>query len=244
MALRNRLAKIPLKALPKTFSEAIKATRKLGVRYIWIDSLCIIQDSLEDWQRESVLMGKVYSNCLCTIAAADSKDCHGGLIQAPEGYAVLRSWSKDDSDTGMLLKPTVQLWDKVLEASPFNRRGWTLQERELSPRILYFTKDTMHFECREARGIGNLSLRHKYDDYELKPKGSWERNSTIRLCMDPIYTRNGGAEWLESSSLVPQKTVRSLARNGKGIDIPDESYRLKPIYSQQSRDSLASIFVS
>ena len=76
--LEEFLIRVP--ALPRTFVEAILASRKLGARYLWIDSLCIVQDDLDDWRRESSLMYEVYKNALCTIAATASSDSRGGLF--------------------------------------------------------------------------------------------------------------------------------------------------------------------
>ena len=61
---------IGISLLRRSFQDAIYATRKLGHRYIWIDSLCIIQDSIEDWTIEAAMMNKVYSMCECNIAAS------------------------------------------------------------------------------------------------------------------------------------------------------------------------------
>ncbi|EEU36127.1 uncharacterized protein NECHADRAFT_53005, partial [Fusarium vanettenii 77-13-4] len=63
---------IRMQSLPQTFQDAIKITRRLGFSYLWIDSLCIIQDSKEDWLREAALMGKIYKNAACNIAAPDA----------------------------------------------------------------------------------------------------------------------------------------------------------------------------
>jgi len=71
---------IPLNTLPKTFRESIIFTRLLGIRYLWIDSLCIAQDLLEDWRQEFGLMSKVYTNAVGNIAATASSDGDGGLF--------------------------------------------------------------------------------------------------------------------------------------------------------------------
>jgi Heterokaryon incompatibility protein (HET) len=60
--------------LPKTIYDAAKITRKLGLQYLWVDALCIIQDLVEDWQRESANMGNIYSNAFITIQASGAKD--------------------------------------------------------------------------------------------------------------------------------------------------------------------------
>jgi hypothetical protein len=71
---------IPTSSLPKTFADAIDLTRKLGIRYIWIDALCIVQDSKEDWEREAAIMSDVYQGSYLNIAAIDSLDANGGCF--------------------------------------------------------------------------------------------------------------------------------------------------------------------
>ncbi|KAH8600698.1 heterokaryon incompatibility protein-domain-containing protein, partial [Bisporella sp. PMI_857] len=66
--------------LPKTFQDTILVAQRLNISYIWIDSLCIIQDSAEDWQAESAIMGQIYSNCTLNIAAAGASDGSVGLF--------------------------------------------------------------------------------------------------------------------------------------------------------------------
>lgn len=72
------MVKIP--TLPRTFEDAIAFARKLRIRYLWIDSLCIIQGDTEDWQMECSIMDKVYQNSFCNLAATVSIDSHGGLF--------------------------------------------------------------------------------------------------------------------------------------------------------------------
>ena len=73
---------VDISRITKTFREAMEMTVRLGVRYLWIDSLCIIQDSTagEDWKRESRLMGDVYQNALCNLGATKAKDGKDGLF--------------------------------------------------------------------------------------------------------------------------------------------------------------------
>jgi hypothetical protein len=71
---------VPYELLPPTFRDAIRLTRRLGFVYIWIDSLCIIQDSAEDWNHEARLMGKIYTNATCNIAASDAPDSSHGCL--------------------------------------------------------------------------------------------------------------------------------------------------------------------
>jgi hypothetical protein len=72
---------IPLERLPRNFLDAVLVTVHLGFKFLWIDSLCIIQDSETDWQQESMKMGKVYRHARCTIAAVEARNSHGGLFR-------------------------------------------------------------------------------------------------------------------------------------------------------------------
>jgi hypothetical protein len=69
-----------ISSLPKTFQDAICVTRRLGIKYLRIDALCIIQDSEEDWRREASLMERVYAEAYLNIAATASKRWFGGVV--------------------------------------------------------------------------------------------------------------------------------------------------------------------
>ena len=79
--IEDRLKSIPMNILPRTFRDAVKVTRGLGLRYIWIDSLCIIQDSKSDWEQEAAQMADIYKGSYVTIAAEGSRDSHGGILR-------------------------------------------------------------------------------------------------------------------------------------------------------------------
>ena len=74
-------SKILLASLCKTFQDAVLATCSLGYRFLWIDSLCIVQDDEDDWRRESALMSEVYGNAVVNLAATDAEDGSGGLFR-------------------------------------------------------------------------------------------------------------------------------------------------------------------
>lgn len=116
----------------KNFSDAFEVTRRLGVRYIWIDSLCIIQES-EDWKIEAPLMHQVYRNSYCNIAASDSTDSEGGLFRfrTLEDVALARFPFSGEIPTGNLagvwrIVPA-DLWDRSLLDHVLYGRGWVFQ---------------------------------------------------------------------------------------------------------------------
>ncbi|RSL64595.1 hypothetical protein CEP53_003997 [Fusarium sp. AF-6] len=140
---------IPHDLLPLNFQEAIKVTRELRISYLWIDSLCIVQDDLEDWKREAGRMGQVFSNAYCTIAATSA-------AASDEGFLTRRTdsplFATIETPGGGILHVSEFMEDyhQDLEQAPLNTRGWVLQERALSRRTLHFTKTQVYWECGEG----------------------------------------------------------------------------------------------
>jgi len=185
MALRTGFA---IKDLPKTFREAIQFTRALSVQYLWIDSLCIMQDSLEDWRHQSALMGEIYKNCFCNLAATGSSNSQGGIfverdlnISRPFNMAIMaKSLDREIAHQGRYYVWDAGLWRNHMETAPLNRRGWVLQERLLAPRIIHFSK-YVFWECKslaasEIMPTGERYIEHL--DHETSTRSScclWKR---------------------------------------------------------------------
>ena len=182
--------------LPKTFRDAITITKKLGIRYLWIDCLCIIQDDRKDWERESATMGEVYKNSYLTISASDAHDSSSGFLQLRKsesyvspattslGYDTPRIISEGDACSISYFARSIQSGDieriaslqffqewmpgsqshspqrteigrfgkdfDPIAASHLSTRGWTLQERLLSPRTIHYTADQLYYECENG----------------------------------------------------------------------------------------------
>jgi hypothetical protein len=142
--------------LPKTFQDAIAITRRLGVRFLWIDSLCIIQDSEEDWAKESSMMGNVYQNGICNIAATGAADGSAGCFMKRDPILAQNCRIKIDATLSKVrLKPGIydlvpeKLWEDGLSTAPLNQRAWVVQERILAPRVLHFSGNQLFWECNE-----------------------------------------------------------------------------------------------
>ncbi|KAH8807667.1 heterokaryon incompatibility protein-domain-containing protein [Xylogone sp. PMI_703] len=135
--------------LPRTFQDAIKLTLQLGVSYIWIDSLCIIQDSTSDWLHEAQRMATVYTFSYLTIAASASISSATGLtpirphpqtvIVQPTWTGWIREWGLTSNQTLRIDDPWPDIFFHSIISAPLNQRGWTYQEYILSPRILHCT---------------------------------------------------------------------------------------------------------
>ncbi|KAG4442584.1 hypothetical protein IFR05_001914 [Cadophora sp. M221] len=147
---------IKWESLSKTFQDAINITRKLairgkGIRYLWIDSLCILQDDPKDFEREGTAMHKTYSMATCTIAASSSSDGQGGCL-IPRGNGNQEQLKPCILNTGgqkVAIHPWSEEWSNR-HRGPLSTRGWCFQERELSRRILHFTSHRIFWECRTA----------------------------------------------------------------------------------------------
>ena len=85
---QSRQEGIPMESLSKTFRDAVTITRKMGVRYLWIDTLCIIKDSASDWELEAVKMGDYYRHSLSTISAASAEDGSVGCFMLRDARLV------------------------------------------------------------------------------------------------------------------------------------------------------------
>ena len=142
---------IPWESLNLTFQEAIVTSLKLGIHYIWIDALCIIQDAKEDWIYEAARMTGVYLNSYLNISADASRDGTEGLFRQRDPHP-LRSFvvphCKGNSQRCASVFYTDR-WFGSVSLSPLAERAWTVQEKFLAPRVLHFAAEEVHWECME-----------------------------------------------------------------------------------------------
>ncbi|KAF6788495.1 hypothetical protein CMUS01_16390 [Colletotrichum musicola] len=145
---------IPRSDLSRTFSDAFAITKKLGVRYLWIDSICIIQHDEDDWRREAPTMSKVYSMSLCTISASHAADGSGGCFSDRNPWTVLpcvvpSPFSMDPNAPPFLIhgEKLEDRWNRDIPEAPLYQRAWVFQERLLSPRTLFFGKHQILWGC-------------------------------------------------------------------------------------------------
>jgi hypothetical protein len=142
----------PLTELPRTFQGAVIVAKNLDIEYLWIDSLCIIQDCSEDWERECSRMAGVYSGALVTIAASDAEDSSKGFFHdysTKFDSCEFPYWR--DIEDGMIMTSMTYLPPNMenLAVEPPSRlstRGWVLQERLLSQRVLSFGSNRLQWE--------------------------------------------------------------------------------------------------
>ncbi|KAI1073727.1 HET-domain-containing protein [Whalleya microplaca] len=143
---------LPITILPKTFRHAFEIIARLNIRYLWIDRLCIVQDSAEDWQAEAATMHSVYRHGFLNIAALGAYDDQVGCFFDRDPTLV--------APTIVNLQPRIggvasfyrfegerESWRSTFKGEPLLSRAWVLQERLLATRNLYFGSKQVFWEC-------------------------------------------------------------------------------------------------
>ena len=191
--LEARTKAIVAKDLPRTFQDAITITRRLGIKYLWIDSLCIIQDSDEDWKKESRNMASIFSNSHLTIEATSATDPSKGCflpsrgrgtvldqmdIRARDGTVCRVCIRRDSLRNLMHLHNRRDGYNKVLltefgtpPEDILSDRGWVYQERLQSTRILHYTSVELYWECQTKT---SCECRADEQNYVTTRTPSWE----------------------------------------------------------------------
>lgn len=145
---------IPLDKLPRLHREVFEVVVSLGLRYLWIDNLCIVQDSKADWAAEAAIMDQVYENSTVTIAAANAKDSSESLYA--ERDARCKEYSRPirmcvDGVIADYFAIEEDIASYNFQHSVLNKRAWVLQELVLSRRVIYFCKEQVFWRCSERQ---------------------------------------------------------------------------------------------
>ncbi|KAI9924872.1 hypothetical protein ASPWEDRAFT_172166 [Aspergillus wentii DTO 134E9] len=145
--LKDRKAGINFGEMPQALQDAIHITRRLGVQYIWIDTLCIVQDDIKDWQIEAGRMVNVYQDAFLVIGASNSSSDDHGFLGCRRSRDSIRLADLDLQ----LLPPDGERWTSggdPVSHEPLQSRAWCLQERYLARRMLLYGADQLFWECR------------------------------------------------------------------------------------------------
>ncbi|KAI1390762.1 heterokaryon incompatibility protein-domain-containing protein [Hypoxylon trugodes] len=173
---------IPFAELPRTFQDAVVITRQLGFRYLWIDSLCIIQDSPSDWRSESAIMGEIYAHSTCTIAALTARSSFEGCFIGQSDQGIQGDNSERNplafricdlphglhAEFSQRLGPSLRLNPR--KPFPLHTRAWVVQERLLAPRTLYYGSWGLAWECAECSATESNPFGERY---QYSPKASF-----------------------------------------------------------------------
>jgi hypothetical protein len=215
---------IVLEDLPKTFRDAIIVTKTLGIRYLWIDSLCILQDKddLSDWSYEAGLMYRVYVFSHCNIFASVSEDGSQGLFRPRNPRSIygpkftfgtfglgtsaycIESHLKD-----------YEIWETNITSGVLNSRGWVFQERLLAPRVLHFGHDQLFWECRQSRACEAYPLSNSWSDVLEREaptlRGTFGPNGRMRTKYDSMQRGGQLESW---KNIVTVYSGKNLTNSG------------------------------
>lgn len=151
---------VPWTELPKSFQDAISFVFRLEFKYIWIDSLCILQDSIEDGFHEGSKMSHTYRNSTMTLAAILGEDSSSGLYSVSDAHHVSRELRVTGAE-GVLINihHREPLEHTYVPSALLENRGWAFKERLLSSCVVLFGKQELLWECRKGNACECLG-RH------------------------------------------------------------------------------------
>ncbi|CZR41652.1 uncharacterized protein FPRO_11241 [Fusarium proliferatum ET1] len=153
---------------PEIYTDALYIARQLEVRYIWVDSLCIVQDDEKDWERQAAQMDAIYMNGVLNLAGIEGHRCAGlsmtrnPLRVSPCSLTSHYSPSDNTEENWLCFRPDD--FEKSVNKSPLYERGWTFQERVLSKRTVHFG-DQLFWECSCLRASEAFPLGIDHPDH-------------------------------------------------------------------------------
>lgn len=183
-------ASISYNDMPKAYQDTVRVARALGVKYIWIDALCIIQDDVADWEKESQAMSEIFRNSLVTIIPLRTTSSDEGFLERNfnlkvhyhstkwniSGSFFLRHipFSYDNAESSIRAAPSFSDRPVSLELqnSVWKTRGWTFQEDMFAMRKLYFGQLMMYWDSLKPVDI--MRTEDKVIDDELDRIGTAE----------------------------------------------------------------------
>lgn len=173
--------------IPPVILDACKVCKALSIRYLWVDSLCIIQDEKSDWERESPSMTLIYKNAFVTICTPSSNSSNEGFLVRRRKHVAVPFRSRVVPSihghynlvaSGRTRQFEVPSWPELdVDGTSWSTRGWTLQEFEMSNRVLIFGESMIHFLCR----------------HNVQSENGYRRNSApsrVIQTLDPLFWDN------------------------------------------------------
>nr|OQO25279.1 hypothetical protein B0A51_08842 [Rachicladosporium sp. CCFEE 5018] len=213
--IADYMATLPWHTLTKTFQDAVVTARRLGIRYIWIDSLCILQagdGSDQDWREHATAIRSVYSRSVLNISVARAWSGEEGAFIARDPSAVTAChvwWEVEHhpqavelAESFWTIRRATQHASAAIRTAPLYTRGWVVQERYLAPRVLHFGSDRIFWECNEEPWIDEsfpAGFSH-CPDYE--PVVSWPFHSS-----DVVGIRSGSGPGLGFSEMTSSRAL-------------------------------------
>jgi hypothetical protein len=198
---QDNIQGISITVLSRSVQDAVVTTRKLGIRYLWVDAICIIQDSPEDKSREIGLMGSVYSMAAITICASNASSAQEGFLDAQlpvMDFKVPFLLPNGILGSIVILKPSDTI--PFTSPMPLEKRAWTFQESMLSPRLLIFGRGEVIWVCRTRKG--NLQFKSLFPISSRVPLPSTFHGEA------EAFNRSNGTDLSGDGDLLVQKRIK------------------------------------
>ncbi|KAI0103024.1 heterokaryon incompatibility protein-domain-containing protein [Nemania sp. FL0031] len=203
---------VAMDRLDPTIRDAIFITRSLGIPYIWVDSLCIIQDPGVEWQEQAGKMNEAYGGSTVTLVVASSKTVREGFLKDRQRQYIpitlfSGNISKITNSPDAYLSPE---WDENEDSAggPWSSRGWTMQEGLLPNRLLYYTSSQVIWRCCEEEkfergGRKNLyNQTPRYEDPCWRTEWIWNLDMFLQFKnLKDYYLTNSDSWWLSHSKV-------------------------------------------
>ncbi len=206
--IHEREKDMPWPILPKSIQDAVKVTSSLQIKYLWVDSLCIIQDDFKNLQLEISMMPQIYSNALLTLSAQRASNANDGFLERSIGdytdfpsqvYQLPVICKNGSRGSAILFRPNAA----SLQAGanePLNTRAWALQERLLSPRILEFGFATTRWVCLESAMPPSIKWRDGWVPVAGDTSGYLDFRKLLHSRMSEAATRKGALSNAEADT--------------------------------------------
>lgn len=221
--LRARTEGITIAELPQTFQDSVVLTQSLGLRYLWIDSMCIIQDDADDWAREAAQMANVYRNAHLVLNAANSPaDKTGFLLQRDIPDLVRLPLTAQNSQhlVLQLLPAEGQRWSGStgqdnLAGEPVSARAWCLQERYLPVRALQYGTHQVFWECECMRASEDGDAVAQTGSYlgRFCQTGNITESVFARRHRKPYNELLHRLNWVDWYKMIEDYTTRSITKH-------------------------------
>jgi serine/threonine protein kinase len=145
--VQQHLNGIDIDVLPATFRDAVKVTRALGLQYLWIDSLCIIQGPYGDSVTEGKRLEETFGGANCVIAASCASDHYSGFLNPRRSREFVGMCGDGKDQQPFYICQNIDNFQGDVLDGALHSRAWLLQEHALARRTLFFTENQTYFEC-------------------------------------------------------------------------------------------------
>jgi hypothetical protein len=221
--INSHLAQIPLASLPKTMQDAITITRNIGMQYLWIDALCILQKrylgdelAILDWEKEGTRMSAIYGNAWLTIGAAAASDKTEGCFTSRPPDPTYFEIAYYEPENAKLIPDDekIRTYARIEEfhpqqpsqiQGPTENRAWCFQEKFLSPRMLVYAPQQMHFVCQTSKIYESgrwLDIDESLNTLNRNPNSKTAKLATLRLWQSAVMDFSDREISFESDRLV------------------------------------------